>query len=595
MDFIKIGKIFAQDYYAVPDYQRDYEWTSAQNSTLLDDLMEITRQNNNNHFFGAIVTIPYESDNAINKCIDLDDYSISDNIKHVVDGQQRLTTFSILIKALRDLICEDSSVDDTFKKNFAERQLENLLLGNNYHKVTGEAAPRLILNGNTGVCYINEILHVSTENYSKVYKGAKRIIGAYAQFKTEIMRYCTDYIAEGVCNDNKDFYRKLIDALTNKVVFVEIECDASSDAFQVFDSLNGKGLDLTAADRIKNIFLSWSAGGKGIQKWDSLVGLIGDDYLAGFFVSLFFYSSKKRISKNKLPDEFKKLYKESATTDFDYFYSKIKEEGTLYGQLRDAKTGISDLDSVLSDFKSLNLEQVYVLIFAAANHYGTGTVSNPDYLELVKVLQKLAVRMQVCEKSMNRLDNLFSVCIEKMKSGNASLAVITKTLQDEITLKVDDTIFETSFKSFAPTDNKVAEYYLRHIENIMREEAGNRSKVDRGLTVEHIIPMTLEKVSDWYGNTPVPLEIQNDFKDSVVQNIGNKALLYGDDNSSASNNEYSKKRDVYINGKRGQNQGTPQKTFELIKELLKDYPTTFNHDEVYKRAEKLATYAVKKW
>jgi uncharacterized protein with ParB-like and HNH nuclease domain len=52
MDFLKIGKIFAQDYYAVPDYQRDYEWTGAQNGTLLDDLLTIARNNDgSNHFF----------------------------------------------------------------------------------------------------------------------------------------------------------------------------------------------------------------------------------------------------------------------------------------------------------------------------------------------------------------------------------------------------------------------------------------------------------------------------------------------------------------------------------------------------------------
>jgi len=91
MDFLKIGKIFAQDYYAVPDYQRDYEWTAAQNSTLLDDIFDLVIDPApSNHFFGAIVTIPYESSNGTNQSIILEEYSISkDNVKHVVDGQQK--------------------------------------------------------------------------------------------------------------------------------------------------------------------------------------------------------------------------------------------------------------------------------------------------------------------------------------------------------------------------------------------------------------------------------------------------------------------------------------------------------------------------
>lgn len=58
MDFLRIGKIFAQDYYAVPDYQRDYEWTNSQNATLIDDVIQLARDSHStNHFFGAIVAL----------------------------------------------------------------------------------------------------------------------------------------------------------------------------------------------------------------------------------------------------------------------------------------------------------------------------------------------------------------------------------------------------------------------------------------------------------------------------------------------------------------------------------------------------------
>lgn len=123
----------------------------------------------------------------------------------------------------------------------------------------------------------------------KVLKGAKRLLAAYTLFKTELLNGLLEFVNEGFCQTSEEYYSKIITTLTNKITFVEIECDASSDAFQVFDSLNGKGLDLTAADRIKNIFMSWSPHGKGAQKWDALVSDIGEDYLANFFVSLFFY------------------------------------------------------------------------------------------------------------------------------------------------------------------------------------------------------------------------------------------------------------------------------------------------------------------
>ena len=290
MDFLRIGKIFAQDYYAVPDYQRDYEWTNSQNATLIDDVIQLARDSRStNHFFGAIVTIPYENGTGINKSIDFNDYGIDakQNVKHVVDGQQRLTSFSVLIKVLRDLIIEDITISQTFKNNVAQRQLDNILLGNDYLGIN--PAPRLILNGNTGTCYNNEVLKISSSVYSKVLKGAKRLLAAYTLFKTELLNGLLEFVNEGFCQTSEEYYSKIITTLTNKITFVEIECDASLDAFQVFDSLNGKGLDLTAADRIKNIFMSWSPHGKGAQKRDALVSDIGEDYLANFFVSLFFY------------------------------------------------------------------------------------------------------------------------------------------------------------------------------------------------------------------------------------------------------------------------------------------------------------------
>ena len=89
--------------------------------------------------------------------------------------------------------------------------------------------------------------------------------------------------------------------------------------------------------------------------------------------------------------------------------------------------------------------------------------------------------------------------------------------------------------------------------------------------------------------------IKADFKNTLVERIANKLLLFGDDNSSASNNNYELKKQVYINGKRGQDQGTPIGTFELVKELLANYPNIFNHNELNNRAETLAGYAVDIW
>lgn len=116
------------------------------------------------------------------------------------------------------------------------------------------------------------------------------------------------------------------------------------------------------------------------------------------------------------------------------------------------------------------------------------------------------------------------------------------------------------------------------------------------MTVEHIIPQKLPDISGWYSPLGLPPRaILDSFRDTVVESIGNKLLLFADDNTSASNNLYQEKVAIYNNGCNGQTQGTPVNTFELVKLLLQKYPNRFNHDEVEKRAKELAQYAKEIW
>ena len=593
MEFLNLPKLFASTFYAVPDYQRDYEWSTAQNLTLLDDVFSLFDASEGSHFFGAIVTIPYEDDNGVNKSINFSDYNITDmkNIKHVVDGQQRLTSFSILAKAICDLIEEKFKEDPSFVKS-QSRKLDSIYFS--IYSKGYDLAPSLILNGNTGYCYNHDVLKIASEDYSKKLKGAKRILAAYNLFKTEIpTRYKENYGED--LSKEKYFYENLVETLLNKVTMVEISCDASSNAFQVFDSLNGKGLDLTAADRIKNILMSLAPKTKRNQIWENFVRKVGEEHLAGFFVSYFFYTKKKRVSKNKLPDEFKEDYN-NCGKNFDDFVRLLCDRGEIYGKLRKCSTDNKNLNDVLESIKKLNMEQVYVMLFAAILKYGSDIVSLKEFVDYSKTLIKLVVRMQVCEKSMNRLDSHFSNWITKMTENEITIKDITSKIASDIKQIVPDENFEQSFAQFAPADNKVSEYYLIQIEEYLRRtENKDRNPVNlKDLSVEHVIPQEYS-IPRWYENEVLPSELEESFLENIVENIGNKALIYGDDNSAANNFNYEKKLYIYKNGKKDQTQGIPCNTFLLIKKLIEEYPDKFTHEQVFERAKKLAEIAVKIW
>lgn len=600
MDFLSLTDL--SDYYAIPDYQRDYAWGNAECSTLIDDVFEAMFQNGSNHFIGAIVTVPFDQDNAENMAVSLADYRglNKKNVRHVVDGQQRLTSISVLVKAIKDLHKKDPDIPEDEKEAYDD-QLKVFLFGP-HRNSSHQPAPKLLLNGNTGRIYNYRILGVTNVDGDAHFSGAKRLSAAKKHFEMEIERKKKETLASKKYNTATEFYDALIDTLFNNIQFVEIACDSDTNAFQVFESLNGKGLDLTAADRIKNIWMAWAKDiPEKAQKWESFAQDIGENYVVNFFVVNFFYECMERIGKNRLPEQFKASYVSQARTNMDSFYNYLKKRGTIYGKLRSANTKSTSLDSALLDLRDLGSEQVYVMLYAAALHYQVDlSAPSSDYLSFVNAMTKLIVRMQVCDKNLNGLDSLFSDWIETMKSTENPLTLtgLVGKVNDEIRLHLKNEEFKSHFETFAPKDRAVSLFYLVKIEKYMRKvNKGDRNPmIDlNGLTVEHIVPQNIESLKNWYGSEAVPPEIQDDQKNLLIERIGNKALLYGDDNSAASNNYYLEKVDVYKNGKMGQKQGTPYGTFELIKEVVDSYPNKFNHEEVNTRASKLADIALKIW
>ena len=609
MNFLKLNKIFTGDYYAIPDYQRDYEWTSAQTSTLLDDIFSIMESSSNKmHFFGAIVTIPFEAENAVNKTIDLNEYNISQqSVKHIVDGQQRLTTFSLLMKALVDLITDDvnlSAENIDSKKAALTQPLESMLYGRDFSThINGLSAPQLLLNGKTGIAY-NYLLaldHLKDKftKPNKKLKGPKRLLKAYESFKEEIKDKCEKLVSSNKYSENHDFYADLIMTLINNLQFVEIDCGSSSDAFQVFDSLNGKGLDLTAADRIKNIFMNWSPANVRSSNWDEFEEILTDKHLTSFFVSLFFYTQKKRIPKNNIPDTFRDTYKNLALNNYNSFFNELCDKAKLFALLKnysDTSNPISDESkNILIDFKDLRVEQVNVLLFAVLQTYGEAIIKKKSFDTFLKALHTLIIRMQICDKSMNRLDTQFSEYIKEMKENSVPLKNITKMIIKYGKIFVPDNQFEAAFKDLSTKDSKQNNIYLRHIELYLLHQSGNKHSIPRTLTIEHIIPQNT-KYDAWYGKNILPEDIKDSFKDLVVENIGNKLLLYRPDNSLASNNNYLKKLKLYKQDtKKSYTYGNSQDTFKLVDKLIQDYPTKFTHEEVKRRASQLAKYALKIW
>lgn len=244
--------------YAIPRYQREYTWSRAQWDALFDDLLE----NEPNYFLGSII------------CINQSQDALSVQSLELVDGQQRMTTLSLFLAAIYQSFRVLPNLG-------MEQQIE---LYNLKHKLVLKKKsdqPRLIpqvqnynqqdyfaVLGKAGI--LDDVEQVQ-------HAGNRRVLKAYRHFLWRIEQYLQE-LSEPVAG-----LQALLDKV-NTATLVKIEVAGHSDAYTLFESLNNRGVPLTAIDLIKNKLLAVleakDSGSidKHYNRWKKVIDALGDDY-----------------------------------------------------------------------------------------------------------------------------------------------------------------------------------------------------------------------------------------------------------------------------------------------------------------------------
>jgi len=210
--------------FQVPIYQRPYDWGTDNWSDLWNDV--INNDSEGTHFIGSLVAI-----NQAARVKGFDKFEI-------VDGQQRLTTLSILFCALKDHYKEKG--EDSQSQKIQESCLES--------STVREESRKLFL-GRTDDDNYNALLQSRPIEKSNVTR-------AYSYFKEKIK----------TIEDPDD----ILDRFTTGVSLVWITAENAEDAFKLFETLNDRGLELSAVDLIKNYILS-STATKNIEDLDTVI------------------------------------------------------------------------------------------------------------------------------------------------------------------------------------------------------------------------------------------------------------------------------------------------------------------------------------
>ncbi|NLA64887.1 MAG: DUF262 domain-containing protein [Leucobacter sp.] len=262
--------------YQVPKYQREYSWGRDQWDALIDDLLEQARTEG--HFLGTIICVNKTSD------------AVLESVLEVIDGQQRLTTISLLLTAIHRILLEHrSEIDEDDMIDFLNLKRMLVLKG----PARPRLRPQLQRDNDRDYRHVLADSGLDIEDPRPPWVGNRRIKKAYGHFLARI--------EEEAATSNRSILEAAFDLLrrVKQANIVKLEMQSHADAFTLFESLNNRGMPLTPIDLIKNSLLGKAdqPGGFGIDAaydaWSSWLEALGDDYSTQERFFRYFYDAMK--------------------------------------------------------------------------------------------------------------------------------------------------------------------------------------------------------------------------------------------------------------------------------------------------------------
>jgi hypothetical protein len=520
----EMGDLFDQnERLRIPSYQRRYSWEEEQFTDLWRDLDNIGPDGT--HFFGTIVFM--SGTHVAGGTNEID----------IVDGQQRITTVSILLCAIRDHLRETYDEDDIAQR--VESIDENLWIVNRDGEKQGmrlnlgnldRESYQSLVNG-----YINEI------------KNGK-IKTAYEFFRDQLNTECSGL------DDVKEIHDRILDQL----IYVSITAKGHSEAYQLFETMNNRGLSLSPIDLMKNYLLMRAANratadedrvenlwGDIIKNLDSLsdVNNPGVTFFRQYFMSSSILGIHEKITTKKLYDPtFIKTI--DRADDIETLLEDIREKSSLFCKLLQqdidqfSPSENSEVNRLLRDSQIVSITPFTFFLRA---------FSESEDVDLLKeIIQKsnaLLIRRQICDRNTGPHDTIFNHLSQNAFESTDPLGYINGYLESEGRFPNDDQ-FKRHFtqEDFSRSDR--TKYILSKIEEDHFGHGGKEVVQSRyQVHIEHILPTYPGKnlTRLWLE----PFEISDDEHDDFKKKIGNLTLLEEDPNISASNRSLEKKQEYY--------------------------------------------------
>ena len=545
LDFLKKSPQFV-----IPIYQRTYSWGERECRQLWDDIMRTGGNDQvSAHFVGSIVYVQRGL------------YSISSQSPLlVIDGQQRLTTVTLLMEALARNLGDREVLD-----GFSARKLRHYYLLN--PEESAERRYKLILTQTDKASLIALL-----DQQARPKEHSVRLEANFELFKQWVNE------AQGE-----------LDALCNglaKLVIVDISLDRDQDNPQlIFESLNSTGRELSQADLIRNFVLM------GLepelqsklyeQYWRPMEIDFGQEAYATHFDA--FMRHYLTVKTGEIPnighvyEAFKRHARSSETRSIEALVADIHIFAGYYCTMALGREKRATLRAAFQDLRELKVDVAYPLLLELYHDYTGGTLSTEDFLKAVRLVESYVFRRAVCAIPTNTLNKTFATFARGLKKDRylESIQASFMLLQSYRRFPTDEE-FKRDFQMKDLYNFRSRSYWLRRMENHERKE---RVSIDE-YTIEHIMPQNERLSSQWQAD--LGAEWQR-IHETYLHTLGNLTL-------TAYNSEYS---DRPFAVKRNMAGGFSESPLHLNKGL--GALERWDEDEIRRRGERLAVLGVNVW
>ncbi len=547
LDFI--GKS-QEKQFVIPIYQRVYSWEKEQCKQLWDDIIKTGGNDQiEGHFIGSIVFVH----DGI--------YTTSHNELLIIDGQQRLTTITLLFIALRDHLNDE----DEFLEKFSHQKIQNRYLINSDEK--GDKKFKLILSEPDR----DTLLSLIDKDRGKPREPSLKIMENFKLFEEWIRK-------------NTDKLETIFKGL-DKLMVVEISLERGKDNPQlIFESMNSTGKDLTQTDLIRNYILMGLEPEKQKIFYKKYWRAIEEDFkqnetLFNQFVRHYLTIKTGDIPNiNKVYEAFKRYQQERGIETEALLQDLQKYCGYFCQIVFKKKEDHKDLNKALSFLVDLEMDVIYPLLLELYSDYSDGVLSEADFISIIYLTESYLCRRVVCGLGTNSLNKIFASFTKKINKDQYLESIKAHFLSLETTKGKfpKDSEFKNLFITIDFYNLKEKKYFLERLENL--DPDTKESINTQECTIEHIMPqkLTEEWERDLGGNFQ---EIHNKY----LHTIGNLTLTGY--NQEYSNNSFQEKRYMEKGFKQ-----SPLKLNQSLKDL-----ESFGEEEIKKRANDLADWALKIW